>query len=419
LAHRVRYFLIALFCLNIFKGSAQDQNVADSLARIYQLDDLPDTAKLELLSQLSFNEIKNYNLSLQYAEDLISLAQKDLNNEYLFKGYFQKGNKERILGNYKKALAAFFNSAEVAKKSKNLVREASAYDAIAGVYSLANDDENAMLYHRKGIETLRRSADAKTLASAILNMGEAFRMAGNYDSALHYFAEAEQIFGKINYPKGKFYSIGNIGMVYASQGKTGLAENDLNQAIDFLEASDDYYPVCVYLISLSDVYLQKNKIDKALSYAKRSWQLAQQHDLKEQIRDANLKLSELNQKDHDPEQAFNFYKKYIAARDSINNINNVQEMANLRTNFEVAQKQKEVNVLHQQKYMQKVLLIVALAVIAIIVLLIIILLRNYRQKQTAYALLSKQKDISEQQREQIDKSLQQLKRTQAHLIQSE
>jgi signal transduction histidine kinase len=284
---------------------------------------------------------------------------------------------------------------------------------------LANDDENAMLYHRKGIETLRRSADAKTLASAILNMGEAFRMAGNYDSALHYFAEAEQIFGKINYPKGKFYSIGNIGMVYASQGKTGLAENDLNQAIDFLEASDDYYPVCVYLISLSDVYLQKNKIDKALSYAKRSWQLAQQHDLKEQIRDADLKLSELYQKDHDPEQAFNFYKQYIAARDSINNINNVQEMANLRTNFEVAQKQKEVNVLHQQKYMQKVLLIVALAVIAIIVLLIIILLRNYRQKQTAYALLSKQKDISEQQREQIDKSLQQLKRTQAHLIQSE
>ena len=41
------------------------------------------------------------------------------------------------------------------------------------------------------------------------------------------------------------------------------------------------------------------------------------------------------------------------------------------------------------------------------------------KKQTAYALLSKQKDISEQQRDQIEKALQQLKRTQAHLIQSE
>src|SRR6185437_7655647 len=154
-------------------------------------------------------------------------------------------------------------------------------------------------------------------------------------------------------------------------------------------------------------------------YAERSLRLAQQNDLKEQIRDADLKLSELYEKNHNPEQALNYYKAYIADRDSINSIKKVQEIANLRTNYEVAQKQNEVNVLNSQKNMQKMLLFVALAVIATIVVLIIKLLSNYRQKQTAYALLSKEKDISEQRREQIDKALQQLKRTQAHLIQSE
>lgn len=419
LAYRVHYFIAVFFCLITLYSSAQDQKVADSLVSIYQQGNLPDTTKLELLRQLSFNEIKDYNLSLQYAEDLITLAQKLGNNKYLFYGYFQKGNKKRILGNYREALAAFFKSGEIAKNSKNLTQEGSVYDAIANVYSLTNDSTSSMLYHHKAIDILRQSGDSIKLASVILNTGEAFRTSGNYDSALYYFRESERIFEKINYFKGKLYSVGNIGMVYASQGKSELAEANLNKAIDFLEPSEDYDPLCAYLISMSDVYLQQKNIDKALSCAKRSLLLAQQHDLVVQIRDADLKLSELYQKADDPEKALTYYKEYIANRDRINNIKNIQAIANLRTNFEVAQKQKEVNALNKQKNMQKMLLFAALAIIAIIIVLVIKLLSNYRQKQTAYALLSKEKDISEQQRDQIDKALQQLKRTQAHLIQSE
>ena len=90
LAYRVHYFIAVFFCLITFLSSAQDQKVADSLARIYQQGNLSDTTQLELLRQLSFNEIKDYNLSLQYAEDLITLAQKQGNTKYLFYGYFQK-----------------------------------------------------------------------------------------------------------------------------------------------------------------------------------------------------------------------------------------------------------------------------------------------------------------------------------------
>lgn len=419
LAYRVHYFIAVFFCLITFLSSAQDQKVADSLARIYQQGNLSDTTQLELLRQLSFNEIKDYNLSLQYAEDLITLAQKQGNTKYLFYGYFQKGNKKRILGDYREALAAFFKTGEIAKNSKNLTWEGSVYNAIANVYSLSNDSANAMFYHRKAITILRQSADSLTLAKAILNIGEAFRTAGNYDSALHYFQESEKIFEKKNDGKGKFYSIGNIGMVYASKGKSEPAKKYITEAIDFLEPSEDYYPVCAYLISLSDVYLQQKDIEKALLFAKRSLLLARQHDLIEQIRDADLKLSELYEKKHDPAQALIYYKDYVSSRDSINNIKNVQAIANLRTSFEVDQKQKEVNILNQQKNMQTMLLFSALAIIAIIIVLVFKLLSNYRQKQTAYALLSKQKDISEQQRDQIEKALQQLKRTQAHLIQSE
>ena len=60
-----------------------------------------------------------------------------------------------------------------------------------------------------------------------------------------------------NYLAGKAYSIGNIGMVYANTGESNLAEKNIKEAIEILEDLEDYYPICVYLISMADIYIEK------------------------------------------------------------------------------------------------------------------------------------------------------------------
>ena len=64
---------VGFFCLLLQMLSAQDQKLADSLARIYQTQELPDTAKLELLRNLAYNEIRDLDLGIRYADELISL----------------------------------------------------------------------------------------------------------------------------------------------------------------------------------------------------------------------------------------------------------------------------------------------------------------------------------------------------------
>ncbi len=54
------YFLIGFFYFIAKTTSAQDQRIADSLAKIYHADTLHGEAKLELLRNLSFNENNNY-----------------------------------------------------------------------------------------------------------------------------------------------------------------------------------------------------------------------------------------------------------------------------------------------------------------------------------------------------------------------
>ena len=106
---------------------------------------------MELLKNLSFNELNDHDLSLKYAEELITLAKLANNNKYLHSGYLQKGDKHKKNGDFNLALDAFFNCAGAAKKADYKIGEGSAYLSIADVYSNIGNSKNALQYYNKSI----------------------------------------------------------------------------------------------------------------------------------------------------------------------------------------------------------------------------------------------------------------------------
>ncbi|MCO4820892.1 MAG: tetratricopeptide repeat protein [Flavobacteriaceae bacterium] len=354
--------LIFFVILNL---NAQDQRVADSLVQYYNKNTLNNLDKLELLKELSFNELKSADLSLQYADELITLAKSLNNNYYLYRGYLRKGETLEDNGEINEALDIYFKAAEIAVKL-NTRAEGIAYLSVADVYSLMEDTTNSNEYYKKSIGLLRIGNDSIPLASALLNAGDDAFNSNNFDLALHYFEESGLIFNKVDYLTGKAYNLGNIGMVYAEQGKDNLAEQNINAAITILEKQEDYYPVCVYLTYMADIYVKKNDLSSAFSYAQRSLDLAKKYQLKDQIGDAHLKLSELYEQNGDQTQSFAHYKNHIVYRDSVKNIEEVQKIANLRTDYEVSQKQGEVDLLEEKKKAQNIILYATLGVLLLI-----------------------------------------------------
>jgi signal transduction histidine kinase len=339
------FIITGFFYFIIHSVSGQDQKLADSLARIYQNSQLADTARMELLRKLAYNEVRDLKLGLKYADELISLSAQKGNDLYLFRGYQNKGNKKILSGDLEQALDAYFKSVKAAIKAHYVKGEGSSYISIADVYAVSGNHPNTMLYYNKAIVALRQSNDSVLLASAITNAGGEYLNNKQYDSALLYFRESTIISEKINYFIGKAYNLGNIGMLYANTGNTELAEKNINEAIGLLEKNEVYDPICAYLLSMSDIYFKKNDERNALNYALRSLKLAEQYGLKDQISEANLKLSQLYEKVGNQRESLKYYKNYIVFRDSVNNLESVQKMGDLRTDFEVSQKQKEVDLL--------------------------------------------------------------------------
>jgi class 3 adenylate cyclase len=389
------YLVIGFLFLITYHIDGQDQKVADSLRRIYLQDVLVDSEKYELLRELAFNEVNDLNLALQYAEELIKSADQAGNNLYLHSGYLQKGNKKRLSGDLEDALDAYLKSSEYAKKANFTRGEGNTYITIADIYSISKHHENAMLYYHKAISILRQSNDSVALASAILNAGEEFFYNQMYDSAFLFFDESRLIFEKVNYPIGKAYSMGNLGMVYAYTGKSILAEQNIKNAIQVLEELEDYYPISVYLIAMCDIYLEKGDEDIALNYARRSLAIAQQYGLKEQISDANRKLAELYERSGNIVESYAHYKDYIVYRDSVNNIKTVQRIADLRTDFEVSQKQMEVDLLSQKRRNQRIINIATATTAILIFLLAVALYRRYIFTRKTNVVIQEEKKRSE------------------------
>ena len=353
-----KYFVKILFSvfflffqdLSIF---AQNQKVADSLGEIYQKNKLGNSEKLELLRNLSFNEVNNLELSLKYADELIALSKLEKNYLYLNRGHYQKGNKNRLIGDLNKALNAFFKSAEAAIKAKYISGEGVAYMSIADVYSIMGNSDNAEIYYDRSIHLLRKTNDSISLASALLNAGDEYSKNKKYNLALKYFEESSIIFDMADYLSGTAYRLGNIGIVCAKQGNNDLAKVYISKAIKILEKFKDFYAISEYLIYMSDIYLTQNDGVSSLSYANRSLDLAQKYGLKEQISNSNLKISELYQKAGNHKESFSYYKNHITYRDSVTNLKSVQQMADMRTNYEVSQKQIEVDLLEKDSEIQK------------------------------------------------------------------
>ncbi|HSM62781.1 MAG TPA: adenylate/guanylate cyclase domain-containing protein, partial [Gillisia sp.] len=312
--------------------------------------------KLELLKNLSFNQVSDIDASIKYAEELIALSKAQNNFQYLYSGYLQKGNAHRLAGDLDVALEAFFNSIDAAIKAEYKAGEGIANMAVADTYSEMGNSDNAAIYYFKAINILRQTDHPIALATALINAGDEAFNNENYKLALEYFKESGELFKEEDYLIGTAYNLGNMGMVYAEQGKDSLAKANINEAIAILEDLEDYYAISEYLTYMSDIYLKQGNDNASLDYALRSLELAQKYGLKKQISESNLKLSELYELEGKLPESYAFYKDHITYRDSFVNLENVANMADIRTDFEVSQKQAEVNLLNQQKRNQLIVL---------------------------------------------------------------
>jgi len=408
-----------LICLFIIKSIvAQNQHIVDSLTTIINLQKL-DTNQVNALAYLA-DEQTQFDSRIKYAKEGLQLAQ-ELN--------YKKGEADCFL-----------------------------------VMGISNGDMNWQIKQCLTALTIYENIHHHTgIASSHLSLQGLYREALDYQNALKHGVEGEKIAEAYNV-KGKFIFPGHrlAPLFLAEISQTYLLMNELDSALLYAHKSIDQNKLFngskwgfpFYLLAIIETR-QQNYVS-ALQNFRSSISLSIRNGFSRDTLQIYSGMSTLFNKTVQLDSAIFYAQKVRRSGENMTELKNMAEALNnleyayklkgnkdsllkymelshnFKDSFYSKEKDKELQnitfneqlkrqemIATQVKYKSKVQLIALASGLLVVVLIAGMLWRNNRHRKKAYKLLQTQKQETDFQKVKVEQAFDELKSTQAQLIQSE
>ncbi|MDD2965753.1 MAG: tetratricopeptide repeat-containing sensor histidine kinase [Bacteroidales bacterium] len=392
----------------------------------------------------------DFDSSLFYGEKGLKLA-RDLNNNYqqgkllniLSIGYREKALYRQAVEAQKKALAIFENLGDTAEILGNL-------NNLAMTYGRMGNDTASLAMHLKVLKLEEPRGNPAAIARSANNVGMALLALDRIDEARFYFDKALKLAEKADNKLFLASTCFGIATCHRKGNQLLDAAKWFNRAIEICEKNQFNDFLASNLTTMGDLYLELNDQNQALSYyqyAFRIWR-SRSGNLTNSARaayktarllfemgrkneaativDEYLRLSEtvdfrevypeilhlaarIDYDDGKYKPAFDKLEKSVIINDSLDNLNNLLETANIHTRYEISRMEESNARLEQNLQQQNTIntiqrWVVALAIILILVsgTFLVILRRNNQKLKTANKLLQEQKQLIEQKTIELD-----------------
>lgn len=378
--------------LLFFAHWSQSQNVekADSLRKVLNTHTLNDSAKSKIYKDFLVNEL-NRDTIIKYAQDFLILGKKLSDKRLIHYAYVHLAVAASEKGNLELALEYFYNALDYA--TNDLDRGVS-HSNLGSLYSNNQDYPNALNNYLRAILLFKSIQDSLRLGTTSISLGHCYFRMASLDSAEYYAEFSKNIFNSLDHIYSDYYwayAEGNLALVKASKGYLEDAESKLMAAIEILSKYGDEFAICDYEFQLAKIYFERGATDDAISKARSSLDRAQKNGFKQFIRDGAEVLSRFYRDLGDYKTAYDYQSQHMAYRDSLMNADLIRKLADQRTEFEVGQKQIEVDLITAEKKIQQIMLLVSIGFSLIVIILAAIIYKFYRDKNKVAKILQLQK----------------------------
>lgn len=383
---------MVIFAMLFFTASlhAQNQDKADSLVKVLETKKVEGEQLLELLYLIGDSQTQPEQIRT-YANKLIEASQTSNYYKYEILGYINLGYGYKLQGRLTDAMQAYLEAAEVAYEIDNLIAAADAYSNIASLYTSSGDYSKSLEFYSKAQNLYEEEASPNRLAGFYINYGYATYKTQQYDSALRILEKAKYYSKKLGSDIHIAYTQANIALSLANKKEFQRAEQQLDSAMAVMRKSEDYYGLSDCLIEMGGVYLDNDQVNRAIKMLSQGYDIAIENGLKEQVQNAAKNLAQAYKNLGDIEKAFEYQSKYYTYRDSLINAEQIRKLADQRTEFEVGQKQAEVDLLTAEKRTQQIIIFSVTGGAILVIVLLGMVYKNYRDKNRINKILEDQK----------------------------
>lgn len=360
-----------------------------------------------------------YPAALKYFTLNQRLAKKIGDNTALGWAFNGKGTIYHSRSDYPKALENYLQAVKIFEKTGKHKEAASIMGNVGVLYKEIGDLELALKYYQSGLKIQEQRGDQDEIGRFLNNIGGIYSDQGKFDHAEAAFkrglalAESKGNHRLTALILRNLLEMKVIQKDYPLSFKHGFRSLSLYQSLDDPEGIADVS----YQIALA--YLNSGKADSALYYAKSSLSTAQKIGFKRNIHNTFNVLAQAYAANHKFHAAYQAQRQYVAYKDSLTGEDQQSIVAGLKFQYELDKKQTEISMLNKERQLrmeeakhQRHLTYTLSTGLLLAGLLAMVLIRNNKQKHTANLQLNQQKL-------NLQRTLAELKSTQAQLVQRE
>ncbi len=243
---------------------------------------------------------ENNNDENGLAEVLMSITLLNLSMKKI-----EKGIKLAL-----KALSIF-------KKLNNKGGQAKALSSIGQGHYFYKDYDNCIKYYKLALEIYESLDDNIGIGAVSFNIGSAYIDKNKIEESDFYVKEfstyldkAMNSYKKMNYDYGVAICLVNYCDRYIFQKEYKEALKMILKAIRIFKKLKLYSPLSYNYITVSDIYINTNKIDKALKYIKLAYETAIEYNLEREEQLALKSFYLLNKKNKNYKEALSYYENF-------------------------------------------------------------------------------------------------------------
>jgi two-component system NtrC family sensor kinase len=413
-----KIILLTFLLASLASFSSAQQKQIDSLNALIQTDKT-DTVKARHLYKLAgayshFSPTK----SIQLTQQVYIIAQANNNYSLTNRSLNLMANMFVSVGDYTKAMRLYFKNLELLEEHNDTYNIIQCYNNIGSAYNSKADYKKALQYLFPGLKILKDYTAAHTnprrdfiviYAYLYENIGTAYLNLGKVDLAEKCFSIGKQYAEKANYREFINVYYNDIGQTQSYRGHRDSALVNFRKAISIGLKANDIENLDLSYIYLAKFYIKLQQPDSAIVYAKKGLLSAQQGHYLQDILNISKILYGLYDQKHNVPEAYKYYKIATTTNDSVYSQDKVRELVSL--DFEERQRRQEVAAA-KAEYQYTVRTYILIGVIGVALFMAFVFWRNALQRKKANAQLQEQK-------EEIETTLEQLQQTQTQLIQSE
>ncbi len=334
-----------------------------------------------------------YEMKLDSSKQLLDSAyllvdgKKDMASEELKASLLlNKGSLNRQKQETDSAIQYYLQAAHVFSEIGMPEKAILPFYNISGIYRYLNDTSRAISYARQTRSIAVSSGDSIYLLRSLMALGDAFTLAGNFDSVLWAAQEGLEIVNKsrvMPFAYGKFHDL--LGQYHShSSLNYDAAIRHFKIALDTIALFNILFDQALVLQHLGEVYLKKADYASCIQYSKSASELARKLDMNNVLFFTLRNLSLAYEALGNYHESYNYLKAFLVVSDTLQNRNNRKLVMELEARYQTKEKERrlaeQVETI-QKKTLTNYLLAAGLLAFGCISLLIFILVRNKQKLQ--------------------------------------